>query len=143
MLKKIIASLLVCGLFFAPIGNLVDQNPHVASAKSYKSGKKSFNSTKSNSPSLFKKDNDKQKSTTNYSKKSTAAKSNKGGLLKGLFIGGLAGMLLGGLIGNLGILGSILGFIINMMAIVALVMIIRAIFTALKRKRREENTWER
>ncbi|KAB7705295.1 hypothetical protein F9802_14420 [Bacillus aerolatus] len=147
MLKKIIASILVCSLCLAPVGNILDQNTHVASAKSYKSGKGSFKPSTSNSPSLFKKNNDqqvnKQNSTTNSTKKSTAAKSKKGGLLKGLFIGGLAGLLFGSLLGNLGILGSILGFMVNMIVIVAIVMIIRKIVVSLKNKRRDYDAWEK
>lgn len=144
MLKKIMASMLVFGLCFAPVAHVFDNNAQVASAKSYKSGKKSYNApASSNSPSLFKKDKDqqtnKQKTTANSAKKST-----KGGLLKGLFIGGAAGLLFGSLLGNLGVLGSILGFAINMIVIVAIVMVIWKIVKVLVRnKRKEQDAWNR
>ncbi|WP_426453690.1 hypothetical protein ACP26L_15185 [Paenibacillus sp. S-38] len=51
-----------------------------------------------------------------------------GGLMKGLMIGGLAGLLFGGLFGGLGILGNILGFLVNMVAIVALIAIAARVF---------------
>jgi predicted lipid-binding transport protein (Tim44 family) len=142
MLKKILASLMIFTLFLAPVGHVFDQNPTEVSAKSYKSGKKSFNSN-NNSPSFFKKDNDQQVNKQKSTNKSTATKSNKGGLFKGLLVGGLAGLLFGSLLGNLGALGSILGFMINVLAIVVLISIIRKIFTTLKKKREEANTWER
>jgi predicted lipid-binding transport protein (Tim44 family) len=50
-----------------------------------------------------------------------------GGLMKGLLIGGIAGMLFGGMFGNMGALGNIFGFLINMLAIFFLFMIIRKI----------------
>lgn len=145
MLKKIIASLMVLSLCLAPVTTVLDHNPHVVSAKSYKSGKKSYNSGTSNSSSVFKKDTNQvnKQTTTNFAKKSTVTKSSKGGFMKGLIAGGLAGLLFGSLLGNLGVLGSILGLLVNVMAIMALVMIIRKLFTALKRKRRDQHTWER
>ncbi|WP_338753086.1 hypothetical protein [Bacillus sp. FJAT-52991] len=144
MIKKIMASLLVLSLCFVPVAHMLDQNANVASAKKYNSGKKSYNSnsTNSNSPSTFKKENDKKDSMTT-AKKSTATKSNKGGFLKGMMLGGLAGLLFGSLLGNLGVLGSILGFMINTLAIVAIVMIVRKIFTSLKKKRKDDQAWER
>ncbi|QED46509.1 hypothetical protein [Cytobacillus dafuensis] len=147
MFKKIIASLMVLSLCLAPVTSIVNHNPHVVSAKSYKSGKKSYNSGTHNNSSFYKKDTNqqvnKQKTTTNFTKKSKTTKSSKSGFLKGLAFGGLAGLLFGGLLGNLGVLGSILGLFINIMAIMALVLIIRKVFTSLKRKRRDNQTWER
>lgn len=146
MLKKIIASLLVFSLFLAPVATLFDHTPHTVSAKSYKSGKKSYNTGTSNNHSYNKKETNqqrKQQTTTNFKKKSTAQKSKKGGFLKGLFVGGFAGLLFGSMLGNLGFLGSVLGFIINIMAILALVMIIRKIFSSIKKRRKDYSTWER
>jgi predicted lipid-binding transport protein (Tim44 family) len=50
-----------------------------------------------------------------------------GGLMRGLLIGGIAGMLFGGMFGNMGALGNIFGFIINILAIYFLFVIIRNI----------------
>lgn len=148
MLKKIMASLFIFSLCFAPISHVFDHQPQSASAKSYKSGRKSYNSPAGSSPSFLKKDKDqqvnKQKSTTKDSKKSAASKSNKGGLLKGLFLGGVAGLLFGSLLGNLGILGSVLGFLINMIVLVAIVVLIRKIVVSLfKNKRKDDHSWNR
>ncbi|OCA82885.1 hypothetical protein [Pseudobacillus wudalianchiensis] len=148
MLKKIMASLMVFSLCLAPVGHIVDQNTQVASAKSYKSGKRSYSPPASNNSSFFKKNKDqqvnKQKSTTNYSKKSAVTKSNKGGFLKGLFLGGVAGLLFGSMLGHLGIFGSMLGFLINMLVLVAIVVLIKKIVVSLFRnKRRDYDSWNR
>lgn len=142
-LKKILAALLTTTLIFSPLGSVVFQD-HATSveAKGYKSGKKSFNnnSTNTNTNSFFqkKKEND---TTTN---KSSATKTFKpGGLMKGLMIGGLAGLLFGSLFANMGLLGSILGFFINVLAIVVLISVIRRIFVYFKNKKKSEeaNSW--
>jgi predicted lipid-binding transport protein (Tim44 family) len=140
MLKKLFSAMLVLTILFTPIGGFIlgDQLTTV-SAKGYKSGKKSFNSnTNNNSPSLFKKDDTQQKSSTT-TKNSTTAKPKMGGIMKGLFLGGLAGLLLGGLLSNLGILGSIIGLFINVLAIIAVIFIIRKLFTLFKKKRKSED----
>ena len=58
-------------------------------------------------------------------------------------MGGLAGLLLGGLLGDWGIFGSILGLLINVLAIVALIAIIARIFAYVKdrKKKDETNPW--
>lgn len=140
MFKKLFSAMLVLTILFTPIGGFMlgDQLTTV-SAKGYKSGKKSFNSnTNNNSPSLFKKDDTQQKSSTT-TKNSTAAKPKMGGIMKGLFLGGLAGLLLGGLLSNLGVLGSIIGLFINVLAIIAVIFIIRKLFTLFKKKRKSED----
>jgi predicted lipid-binding transport protein (Tim44 family) len=140
MFKKLFSAMLVLTILFTPIGGFMlgDQLTTV-SAKGYKSGKKSFNSnTNNNSPSLFKKDDTQQKSSTT-TKNSTTAKPKMGGIMKGLFLGGLAGLLLGGLLSNLGVLGSIIGLFINVLAIIAVIFIIRKIFTLFKKKRKSED----
>ena len=140
MFKKLFSAMLVLTILFTPIGGFIlgDQLTTV-SAKGYKSGKKSFNSnTNNNSPSLFKKDDTQQKSSTT-TKNSTSAKPKMGGIMKGLFLGGLAGLLLGGLLSNLGILGSIIGLFINVLAIIAVIFIIRKLFTLFKKKRKSED----
>ncbi|TXC91582.1 hypothetical protein FS935_08065 [Metabacillus litoralis] len=140
MLKKLFSAMLVTTLLFTPVGGfLLGDQITTVSAKGYKSGKKSFNSNtnnNTNSPSLFKKQDS---SKTNQNSATTKPKT--GSLMKGLFLGGLAGLLLGGLLSNLGILGSIIGLFVNVLAIFAVIFIIRKIFTYYKNKRKsEENT---
>ncbi|WP_338786812.1 hypothetical protein [Metabacillus sp. FJAT-53654] len=140
MFKKLFSAMLVLTIIFTPIGGFMlgDQLTTV-SAKGYKSGKKSFNSnTNNNSPSLFKKEDTQQKSSTT-TKNSTTAKPKMGGIMKGLFLGGLAGLLLGGLLSSLGVLGSIIGLFINVLAIIAVIFIIRKLFTLFKKKRKSED----
>jgi predicted lipid-binding transport protein (Tim44 family) len=140
MFKKLFSAMLVLTILFTPIGGfMLGDHLTTVSAKGYKSGKKSFNSnTNNNSPSLFKKDDTQQKSSTT-TKNSTTAKPKMGGIMKGLFLGGLAGLLLGGLLSNLGILGSIIGLFINVLAIIAVIFIIRKLFTLFKKKRKSED----
>lgn len=57
------------------------------------------------------------------------------GLMKGLMLGGLAGMLFGGLFGGLGAFGQILGLMVNVLAIFAIIMLIRVAFVYLRSKR--------
>jgi hypothetical protein len=142
-LKKIFAAILMSILLFTPVGNSVflDQ-PTTVEAKSYKSGKRSFNtdSNKSNNSSNFQK---KDNTTTN---KSATTPTNKGfstgGFMRGMLVGGLAGLLFGSMFANMGILGSILGLFINILGIVILFVIIRKIFSFFKdKKKREENPW--
>lgn len=55
-------------------------------------------------------------------------------------------MLFGGLFGNMGALGAIFGFLINMLAIVALIVLIRKVFVYFKtqrQKKQEMNAWKR
>jgi predicted lipid-binding transport protein (Tim44 family) len=140
MFKKLFSAMLVLTLLFTPVGGfMLGDQISTVHAKGYKSGKKSFNSTttNNNSPSLFKKDDTQQKSSTT-TKSTTTAKSKTGGIMKGLFLGGLAGLLLGGLLGNLGILGSIIGLLINLFAIFAVIFIIRKLFIYFKKKRKSE-----
>lgn len=146
-MKKLFAVLLMITLLLSPIGNYVFNDHMTAEAKPYKSGKKSFNT---NNDSIFNNSTiQKKKDVSNTNKSTTTAKKKggftSGGLMKGLFIGGLAGLLFGSLFANMGILGSLLGFAINAIAIIFLVVIIRKIFVMLKEKKKKEevNPWRR
>ena len=144
-MKKLLAALLVITLLVSPIGNYVFNDHTTAEANRYNSGKKNFNTnndSKINNSNIQKK---KEDSTPNKSNTATNKKGGftSGGLMKGLFIGGLAGLLFGSLFANMGILGSILGFAINALAIIFLVVIIRKIFELLKKRKEKEaiNPW--
>ena len=145
LMKKILSAVLTAALIFTPVGSVVFQDqPTTVEAKSYKSGKKSFNrnNNSTNNNSLFQKKQD-NNTTTNKS-----AATNKqggffsGGLMKGLMLGGLAGLLFGGLFGGMGFLGEILGLFINILAIVVIIALIRKIFQFFTKKKEEEkNPW--
>lgn len=71
----------------------------------------------------------------------TAAKSGGlfggSGFMKGMMMGGLAGLLFGGLFGSMGAFGEILGLMINLMAIFAIIMLIRVAFVYLRSKKEQ------
>lgn len=95
MVKKLLAAFIALAVVFSPVGgSLIHDGSNVASAKGYKSGKRSFDSGSNNQSSLFKNNNSnsvKQNNTSkNSSSKSTAASSKRGGLMKGLLMGGIA-----------------------------------------------------
>ncbi|WP_223285082.1 hypothetical protein [Paenibacillus sp. PL91] len=58
-----------------------------------------------------------------------------GSLMKGLMIGGLAGLMFGSLFAGMGAFGNILGLMINLLAIFAIIMLIRVAFVYLRSKR--------
>lgn len=146
-LKKLVAALLTATLVFSSVGSLVfnDQST-TAEAKSYKSGKKSFN-TNNNSTNNNSNIQKKQQDSTTATNKSNTTTNKKGGfssggLMKGLFVGGIAGLLFGSMFANMGALGSLLGFAINAAAIIFIVVVIRKIFDMFKKKKQEEaNSW--
>lgn len=99
---------------------------------------------KSGKSSFTQKTDTSQKSNTGSTSSTSGTKSNKtgstattksGGLfggssfMKGMMIGGLAGMLFGGMFANMGGFGEILGLLINIAAILAIFMVIRAAWT--------------
>ncbi len=142
MMKKLFAAFLTVTLLFSPIGSMIQDQTTTVEAKSYKSGKKSFNQSNSNTNtnSFFqkKKTNNTNTTTKNNTKKGFFS----GGFMRGLMVGGIAGLLFGSLFANMGVLGSILGFIINMIAIVFVIGVIRKIFSYYKNKKRQEaNGW--
>lgn len=143
MVKKIAAMMVAIALLLAPVSYFGHDNATVVSAKSYRSGVKSFN--KSNTTTPFKQQKTNKSTTNSYAKKTAATKS-KGGFMKGLLFGGLAGMLFGGLLANMGALGTIFGFVLNLLLIFLIIsLIIKAIQLLLfkKQKQREEKVWRR
>ncbi|RYL93138.1 hypothetical protein ABNN70_12030 [Sporolactobacillus sp. Y61] len=147
MLKKILASFLALALIFTPAGNFVfQQDDNQASAKGYRSGVKSFNSNKTNTNSLF---GNKQQQRSNVNRTATSQRNFSGGsFMKGMIFGGLSGLLFGSLLSHLGGFGMMAGLLINILAIVAIIALIRYIissFTNRTKKRRAEdsNPWRR
>ena len=155
-MKKLSAILIAITLAFSSVGTVIPFFDHVQTveAKSYKSGKKSYNTSPGTTNNNIQNNNDSgststiNKSTT--TNKSTTATSKKGGfssggLMKGLFIGGLAGLLFGSLFSDMGLLGNLLGFMINAAAIIFIVFICMKIYQMMKRKNNKEVTdsWKR
>ena len=149
-MKKLSAVLLAFTLVFSSVGTtiLFANDAQSVEAKGYKSGKKGFNSNNTN---IQKNNNDatnptttKQNNNTTKKNDSNTASSNKGGLMKGLMLGGLAGLLFGSLFAGMGMLGNILGLLINVAAIAAIVFFLVKIYQLIKRKKDKEvtDTWK-
>lgn len=107
--------------------------------RSFRSPSKSYSKTPAKSPNSVNNGSTSSRSTTG----SAATTANRGlfgggSFLKGMMIGGLAGMLFGGLFAGMGFMGNILGLMINLIAIIALFAIIRAVFDAIKRRRESQ-----
>lgn len=152
-MKKLAAVFLAFTLVFSSVGTTIFfGGDHQVEAKSYKSGKKGFKSNNNNQSNIQKDNKDNNNATTNQNNmnksKSDTTQTKKGGftsggLMKGLFIGGLAGLLFGSLFGDLGILGSILGFMVNAAAIAVIVFLCIKIYQVMTRKKKDETskTW--
>ncbi|AXI00904.1 preprotein translocase subunit Tim44 [Sporosarcina sp. PTS2304] len=151
-MKKLAAFFLAATLILSPIGNIIFQDEITAEARGYKSGKKSFSTPNKVQPNKIEKkqDNTKQDNVKQNNDKTATGNTAKkpsmgGGLMKGLLVGGLAGLLFGSLFANMGVLGSILGLLINVAAIGFIIFMIRKIFVLFKEKQRkkeeEMNSW--
>ena len=114
-------------------------------AKSYKSGKKSFNrnnnTTNNNNFSNFQQN--KKSNTTNNATTTKRGFFSGGGFMRGLMIGGLAGMLFGGLFANMGFMGDLLGLFINLIAIFVVIALIRKIFSFFKNNKKDPDPWRK
>ncbi|KEQ24311.1 hypothetical protein [Paenibacillus tyrfis] len=128
MLKKLSLILMACMLVFSFTA------PGMVDAKGYKSSKKSYTPSSSNTTQTPNNGINKTEPAASKSPTGTAATPAKkpgffsGGLMKGLMIGGLAGLLFGSLFGGMGFLGDLLGLMVNVLAIVVLFVVIRKIF---------------
>lgn len=136
MFKKFIAVFMAFTLLFVLVNESADAKPR----RSIKSPKQSYTQTPG-------KDTTDNVSQTNPGTKSGNAAANPakrgffsgGSFMKGLMIGGLAGLLFGGLFANMGFLGNLIGLLINVMAIFALISIIRAAFVYFRNRRHSDN----
>ncbi|MEK4229464.1 hypothetical protein [Solibacillus sp. FSL H8-0538] len=150
-MKQLTAIFLAMTLMFSSVGTtLFFGDEHQVEAKSYKSGKKSYNnnSNTNNNTNIQNKDTDtttnQNPTTTNKTTDSTKTPEKSkggfsaGGLMKGLLIGGIAGMLFGSIFGDMGLIGSILGFAINALAIGAIIFFLVKIFKMVTRKKDKE-----
>lgn len=150
-MKILSAFIMALTLVFSSVGTVIlFDGEQTAEAKSYKSGKKSFNSNTGTTNNDTGTTGTVNKATTTNKSTNTTTTANKGGftgggLMKGLFIGGLAGLLFGSLFADMGLIGNILGFLINAAAIIFIVFICIKIYHMLKRKKDKEVTdsWKR
>ncbi|BDH61720.1 hypothetical protein MTP04_18500 [Lysinibacillus sp. PLM2] len=144
-LSVLSAIFLAFTLVFSSVGSvLLLGDDHVAEAKSYKSGKKGFSSTPgSNNSNIQSKDTNTNSSTVNKNNTNTTNNGGgftTGGLMRGLFVGGLAGLLFGSLFSDMGLIGNLLGFAINAIAIVVIIALCVKIYQMITRKKDKEVT---
>lgn len=137
-MKKLVAALFAMTLLFSSVGTFLPfDDSMTAEAKGYKSGKKGFNKSNNNTnTNIQKKDQNTTTKNQSPAAKNTANKS--GGLMKGLMMGGLAGLLFGSLFGGMGFLGSILGLLVNVGAILLVVFLAAKIWSMVTKKKRDE-----
>lgn len=124
MFKKFVAVFMAFTLLFVLVNQTVDAKPR----GSIKSPKKSYTQTP-------KTDNNVSQTNPGTKTGTTAGKTGStttnrgffsgGSFMKGLMIGGIAGLVFGGLFSNMGFLGNLIGLLMNIMAIVALIALVR------------------
>ncbi|MCQ2009992.1 hypothetical protein NOM01_08215 [Sporolactobacillus sp. STSJ-5] len=141
-MKKIMAAFLALTLIFTPVGNFVfHRSDQQVSARGYRSGVKSFQSNRGTGTTSFFKSNRSQNARTG-----TSAKNFTGGsFMRGMIFGGLSGLLFGSLFSHLGGFGMMAGFLINLIAILVVISLIRYIITSFSRRKKPEdsNPWKR
>ncbi|MCO7177166.1 hypothetical protein ACFP7A_14010 [Sporolactobacillus kofuensis] len=141
-MKKIMAAFLALALIFTPAGDFVfHSTDHQVSAKGYRSGVKSFQSNRSGGTTSFFKSNRSQGTrTTNPARNFTG-----GSFMRGMIFGGLSGLLFGSLFSHFGGFGMMAGFLINLIAILVVIALIRYIISSFTRRRNSEdsNPWRR
>jgi predicted lipid-binding transport protein (Tim44 family) len=109
--------------------------------RSFRSGTKTFTKTPAKSDTSVNSGTTARSSTNTTGTAASSANRGMfggGSFLKGMMIGGLAGLLFGGLFANMGFMGELLGLMINVLAIVALIAIVRAVFASIRKKRDSE-----
>lgn len=150
MIKKLLAACLVLTLIFTPVGDFIfHQNDNEVSAKGgYRSGIKSFNSTKTNNSGSLFGNKQQQRTTTNGTAATSQRNFTGGSFMRGMIFGGLSGFLFGSLLSQLGGFGMMAGLLINILAVVAIIALIRYLigsFTNRSKKRQtgDSDSWRR
>ncbi|MCO7126821.1 hypothetical protein NIE88_13700 [Sporolactobacillus shoreicorticis] len=143
-MKKIMAAFLALALIFTPAGDFVfHSSDQLVSAKGYRSGVKSFQSNRGTGTTSFFKSN---RSRSQNTRTGTSARNFTGGsFMRGMIFGGLSGLLFGSLFSHLGGFGMMAGFLINLIAILVVISLIRYIITSFSRRKKPEdsNPWKR
>jgi hypothetical protein len=145
-MKKIITAMLAATLFFSPAAGFVfNDQPATVEAKGYKSGKRGFNMQHNRSNFQQKQRQETPATKSQMQQPNPKGGFFSGGLMKGLMFGGIAGLLFGSLFAHMGVLGPLLGLVINVAAIYVLIVLIRKVFELLRNenKREDTNPWGR
>ncbi|WNQ09197.1 hypothetical protein MJA45_16260 [Paenibacillus aurantius] len=138
-MKKLLIVFMSCMVFFA-MAAPVSVDAAKGRSGGYSSSKKSYTPTAPSNGVNKSQTGTTSKSDSTSTSSSTAAKKpglfGGGSFLKGLALGGLAGLMFGGLFGNMGFLGNILGFMLNMFALVALFVLIKSVISYFVNRRK-------
>jgi predicted lipid-binding transport protein (Tim44 family) len=131
-------ALLLFSLFTFTVAVAVPVDSADAARKGgFSSGKKSYTQTPKKAEDNVSNSTSGTKTSTGTSAATTQNRGffSGGSLMKGLMIGGIAGLLFGSLFSGMGFFGDFLGLIVNVLAIIVLIALIRAVFTAFRRNR--------
>ncbi|HZG85378.1 hypothetical protein [Paenibacillus sp.] len=134
MWKKIASLFLAFSLVFAVAAPLIE---HADAKPRYRSPSRSYTPEAPAAPKRT--DNvdngatNRTGTTTPGTAPRTGAGFGAGGLMRGLMLGGLAGLMFGGLLSGLGAFGSILGLLINGLALALLFVFIRNMYRKYKK----------
>lgn len=146
-MKKLASVFFALTLLFSTVGAIILVNDTAVEAKSYKSGKRGFQQPSKNNNNYQQNQNnfqqDKNTNSSSWTKTTKNTTGSKGGFMRGLVAGGIAGLLFGSLFSNMGALGSLLGFIVNVAAILLIVYLVLKIYYAMKRKNEAHDQWRR
>jgi uncharacterized membrane protein len=134
MMKKIASLFFAFALVFsvtAPLLDTVDAKPR------YRSPSKSYTPTTPKQTPPANSSNINNGTRTGATTPGTAGKTGfGGGLMRGMMLGGLAGLMFGGLLSGLGGFGSILGLLVNVLAIYLVFVLVRKAFRAFSDRNR-------
>lgn len=126
-MKKLMLTLMAFTVLFTfTVSEYADARPRGG----FSSGKRSFTNTPKKAPensNVSRTDSGTKSGTSNTANTAHRGFFGGGSFMKGMMIGGLAGLLFGGIFGGMGVLGDLLGLIINVMAIYFLFIIIRSV----------------
>ncbi|WP_018662123.1 hypothetical protein [Heyndrickxia acidiproducens] len=141
-MKKFLSLLLAFTFAFSVVGvNFA----HSVDAKGYRSVKRSYQTvpkTTTPSPKQNSHYNSKTNSTSSVfgnKSKNTAASSSKGSFVKGMLLGGLGGMLFGSMFSHLGVMGTALTGLVNILIFVALILLIIKLFQSVFGNRKKDH----
>lgn len=144
-MKKWFAVVLALTLILSPSGFFLPATggDHQALAKGYRTGIKTFHSSTRTGTNSFFKNKTVRRSETNSSR--SFGRSIGGSFMRGMVFGGLSGLLFGSLLSHFGGFGMMAGFLINILAVLAIIALIRYLFVSFTRRRRAEddNPWKK
>lgn len=108
-----------------------------AFAKGYRTGIRTYHSTTRTGTNSFFKNKTVRRSESTSSR--SFGRSIGGSFMRGMIFGGLSGLLFGSLLSHFGGFGMMAGFLINILAVLAIIALIRYLFVSFTRRRHAED----